>query len=173
MNKDRKAYFENYYQEKKGELLQRRNERYKSDPEYREKAKERARAWRAKKKQQRDEEREKLRAEGKLENEGKRPRKPVLVIVGGRTLTAYPMKIVAEKLDRSVGAINYWSKIGLLPHTPIRTKGGNRLYTEGMILVMQMAISRRGRISKTDTTFRDEIIAGWEELGIPVDKTDE
>jgi len=161
--KDRKEYFQNYYEEHKTDLSQKRHDRYHSDPEYRERAKAAARAYRQKKK----EERERLRASGKLPPaRPKGPRKPVSVMVRGETHKAYTVTIAAERLNRSVDTINYWTKVGLLPVTPIRSKRGDRLYTDAMIMVMQMAISRRGKVALHDDSFREEIESGWKEIGV-------
>lgn len=163
---NRKAYFEDYYQQKREELLRQRSERYRGDSEYREKARERARERRARQR----EERERLRAEGKLPSRKEtasksRRMKPVLVSVGGSKVVAYPARMVAEKIGRSVGTLNHWERVGLMPRTPLVSDGGSRYYTEGMLLVLQLAVSRRGRIHKQDKSFREEVEKGWCELG--------
>jgi hypothetical protein len=163
--KDRKEYFQNYYLDHKQDLSKKRHERYHTDPEYRERAKRAAREYRRRKKEERD----RLRAEGKLPPaRPKGPRKPTTVMVNGDKCTAYTVTITAQRLNRSVDTINYWTKAGLLPATPIRSKRGDRLYTDAMILVMQMAISRRGKIALRDKTFREEIERGWEDAGVVV-----
>jgi len=161
--KDRKAYFQFYYAERKADLSQKRKDRYQADPEYRERAKEAARAYRRRKK----EERERLRASGELPPaRPKGPRKPVDVMIRGERCQAYTVTVTAQRLNRSVDTINYWTKVGLLPPTPIRSKRGDRLYTDAMIVVMQTAISRRGKVALKDTAFCQEILDGWREAGV-------
>jgi len=162
--KDRTEYFKSYYEDHREELSQKRQDRYRSDPEYRERAKQAAREYRQKKK----DEKARLRAEGKLPEipRAKGPRKPTSVVINGDVHLAYTITIVASRLNRSVNTLNYWTKMGLLPVTPIRSKCGDRLYTDGMILIMQMAILRRGKVSLGDSTFKGEIEAGWQGLGV-------
>lgn len=161
--KDRTEYFRNYYEERKAELSQKRHSQYRTDPEYREKAKAAARAYRARKK----EEQERLRADGKLPPpRPKGPRNPVDVMINGSRCQVYTVTVVSERLNRSVDTINYWTNVGLLPVTPIRSKRGDRLFTDGMILIMQLAISRRGKVALRDKTFRNEIEDGWREIGV-------
>lgn len=160
---DRTEYFQGYYRDRKAELSQKRQNSYRTDPAYREKAKQAARDYRARKKK----EKAKLRAEGKLPPARQRgPRKPVTVVLKGDRCSAYTVTVTAGRLGRSVDTLNYWTKAGLLPVTPLRSKRGDRLYTEGMILVMQMAIYKRGKVSRKDETFCREIIDGWVDLGV-------
>jgi|GEM_PF-5467474 len=159
----RKAYFQDYYLDHKAELSKKRHDKYHTDPSYREKAKAAARDYRRRKK----EEREKLRAAGKLPPARPTgPRKPVDVMVNGEMCQAYTVTVTAQRLNRSVDTINYWTKVGLLPMTPIRSKRGDRLFTDSMILIMQMAISRRGKVALRDESFRKEIEDGWMEVGV-------
>lgn len=161
--KDRTEYFQHYYETRKDELSKRRHDLYHSDMQYREKAKDLARRYRARKK----EERERLRREGKLPPPKPRgQRKAVAVVINGVQQEAYTVKVVAKKINRSVNTINYWKRAGLLPSTPLKTKGGISLYTYGMIMVIQMALSRRGEVSHSDHLFYQEIVDGWEEIGV-------
>jgi DNA-binding transcriptional MerR regulator len=81
---------------------------------------------------------------------------------------ASTITVAAERIGRSVDTLNHWSKVGLLPVTPLRSPRGDRLYTDGMILVMKMAIMKRGQVSVKDQTFRAEIVSGWRELGVEI-----
>lgn len=163
--KDRTEYFQHYYQERRDDLSVKRHNLYHTDPEYREKAKQAARDYRRRKKEERD----RLRAAGELPPARVRgPRKPVKVMVNGNTCLAYTVTLTAERLGRSVDTINYWTKVGLLPITPLRSKRGDRLYTDAMIVVMQMAISRRGKVALRDKTFYEEIRDGWIETGLEI-----
>ena len=161
----RSLYYSTYYSERRETLSERRKRRYRDDPEYREKAKANAREYRQKKKA----EREQLRAAGKLPPARPRgPRKPVDVKVGGKKLPAYTITVAAERVGRSVDTLNHWSKVGLLPATPIRSRRGDRLFTDGMILIVKMAVMKRGEVSVKDSTFKTEIEDGWRDLGVKI-----
>ncbi len=163
--RNRRDYFAAYYEENQGQLSEKRRDKYASDPEYRERAKEAARRYRAK----RREERERLRAEGKLPPARQTgPRKPVKVEINEVLLDAYTITVAAQKIGRSVDTMNHWSKIGALPVTPIRSKRGDRLYTDGMIRVIREAVQKRGEVSIKDATFYREIMEGWAQLGVNV-----
>ncbi len=144
-------------------MSKKRKGLYGNDPAYRKNAKASAQAYRKKKKEERD----KLRAEGKLPPVKPRgPRKPVEVKIGTAKHPAFTVTIVAQRLDRSVHALNYWTRAGLLPLTPLRSARGDRLYTDAMILVIKMAVFKRGEVSRGDTSFRQEIVDGWKDIGI-------
>ncbi len=163
--RDRSDYFRTYYEENREELSDKRRDRYQSDPEYRERAKEAARVYRAKKKAERD----RLIAEGKIEPASRGgPRKPVEVQVNGRPALAYTITTVANEVGRSVDALNNWAKSGIFPITPLRSAGGDRLYTTAMILVLKDAILKRGTVSAKDESFCEEVLDGWRELGLDV-----
>jgi hypothetical protein len=161
--KDRSEYFKSYYEEKKEHLAELKRRRYQDDPEYREAVKSRARERRQKQK----DEREKLIAEGKIPaaNLKRGPRKPVKVMVRGDLYDAYSVTTVAKRINRSVGTIYYWINTNIMPDTPIR-RGGERLYTTAMILVLKLAIARRGKIQREDKGFRQEILDGWQDCGV-------
>lgn len=161
--KDRSEYQREYYSKRKDKLSQDRKDKYNKDPAYREVAIAHAREYRRKKR----DERERLRAEGKLPPpRSGGPRKPTEVIINGQKRMAYTITIAAQKLDKSKSTINNWTRHGILPATPLRTKGGDRLYTEGMILVIELAISKRVRVSSKDDSFYQEVVDGWQELGV-------
>ncbi len=150
-NKD--GYYDEWYDENKNELLDKRRGKYASDPDYAQKCREAAKEYRRRKKS------------GEI-SPSKRKQRSTTVVVGGRSLNAWTISKLAEKVGRSVPTINHWSKHGLMPETPIKAAGGNRLYTDEMITVVKRAIQRRGEVSKKDTTFKKEILEGWEKVGV-------
>lgn len=167
--RDRSEYQRMYYEGKRDELSERRKQRYREDPEYRENALSQVREYRKRKRS----ERERLREAGKLPPPHPRgPRAPVRVQLNGVSTIAFTVGRVAIEINRSRDVINYWTRIGLLPQTPFRSPRGDRLYTEGMVFVIRVAINKRNRISASDGSFTNEIRQGWEGLGvqIPVDK---
>ena len=163
--RSRSEYYRTYYEDHRTDLSEKRRDRYQNDPEYREKAKEDARRYRQRKKA----EREQLRAEGKLPPaRPKGPRKPIEVEVNGSKALAHTITVAADRIGRSVDTLNHWSKVGLLPATPIRSQRGDRLFTDGMILVVRMAVMKRGEVSVKDPTFKEEIEDGWRGLGVEI-----
>jgi len=163
--RDRSDYQRAYYEKNRDKLSEERKRRYREDPEYRDTMLAQVRAYRAKKRK----ERERQRKAGLIApaHPGG-PRAPLRVTVGGVSTIAYTVGRVAIEIRRSKDVINYWTRIGLLPQTPFRSPRGDRLYTEGMVLVMQVAIGKRSRVSSNDREFTHEIRSGWEGLGIAV-----
>jgi len=164
-DRDRSGYQKAYYEKNRDKLSEERKRRYREDPEYRDTMLAQVRAYRIKKRR----ERERLRKEGKIApaHPGG-PRAPLRVTVGGVSTIAYTVGRVAIEIRRSKDVINYWTRIGLLPQTPFRSPRGDRLYTEGMVLVMQVAIGKRSRVASDDREFTHEIRSGWEGIGVTV-----
>lgn len=164
--KARSEYFAQYYEVNRESLSQKRKEKYENDPEYRERAKQAAKRRRKRLKKEREE----LRAKGLLPSSDRRtgPREPVEVLIGDSRMLAYTITVAAQKVGRSPDTLNYWAKKGLLPQTPVRSPRGERLYTDGMILIIKSAVMKRGEVSAKDGMFRQEILEGWRQLGLPV-----
>jgi hypothetical protein len=160
----RRQYQREYYLQRKEELSRDRKEKYRTDPEYREKAKEAARQYRESRRRQVAH----LREIGKLPpvTRERGPRKAVQVEVDGEAVPAYTITTLASRLNRSVAVVNYWIRSGLLPKTPFRSARRDRLYTDGMILVVKMAVNKRGVVKGKDKSFTEEIVNGWAEIGI-------
>ena len=165
--KDRKEYHSGYYKRHKQELSDKRKKKYRDDPAVRQKAIDASRAYRAKKKQERAE----MIDKGLLPPPRERgPRKPVIVDIGGVRSWANTITVFAQRINRSVEAINNWINIGTLPRTPLRSSRGDRLYTDGMIRVVKTAVFARGIVGKSKDVY-EEVKRGWEKLGVfPVDK---
>ena len=164
-DRDRSQYQKQYYEAHRSELSDRRKSRYREDPEYRETILRQVRAYRKEKRA----ERERRRAAGELPPpRSTGPREPLKVELDGVNTVAYTVSRVAQEIQRSKNTINYWTRVGLLPQTPFRSSRGDRLYTEGMVFVMKLAIGKRSRVSAGDKAFTKEIINGWIALGVPV-----
>lgn len=164
-DRDRSEYQRAYYEKHRETLSEKRKRRYLEDPAYRDAMLAQVRAYRKKKRQ----ERERLRKAGMLPppNVGG-PRSPLRVTVNGVPTIALTVGRVALEIQRSKDTINYWTRIGLLPQTPFRSARGDRLYTEGMVLIMRIAIGKRARVAAGDREFTHEIRNGWEGLGVDV-----
>ena len=165
----RRDYQREYYLQRKEKLSRRRKDRYRSDPEYREKAKAAARQYREERRRQVAHLREIGELPPPIRQRG--PRKPVDVEVRGEMVKAYTISTLASRINRSSSAINFWTRAGLLPKTPLRSARGERLYTDGMIEVVKTALDKRSAVREKDKSFAREIRQGWRDLGIAVQKS--
>ena len=154
---DRTEYYQEWYGKNREGLLSRRREKYASDEKHAEKCRKRAKKYR---KQVRTGER-------------KRPvdgaaRGPINVSIKGEIVEAWTIPWLADGIERSVQTVNYWTKHGLFPDTPIKTPGGNRLYTEAMIGVVKDVLDQRegGLVSRSDPDFHRQIKSRWKKLGV-------
>lgn len=161
MSGNREGYFEEWYDINRDTLLKGRREKYVKDPDYAAKCRANSKAYRERMKEQRA-----AIKEGSVDAPEKRPRKPVSVYVNGRECAGWSIGILAERINRSIPTVNHWSKMGLLPQTPIRGNGAARLYTDAMISVVKHAVMSRGEIRKTDHTFSEDVIKGWTAAGV-------
>jgi hypothetical protein len=159
---DRSSYQRDYYERKKGELSEKRKARYRRDPEVRERAKDAARRYREKKKA----EREQMIAEGIISPSKKAvKRRKEVVLVNGVKKNAYTITTLAKRIGRPVYTVNSWINIGTIPKTPFRSKRGDRLYTDGMILIVKMTCQPFKRIGKNKAVY-ERIKSGWERYGV-------
>lgn len=161
--KDRREYQKYYYEQNKEDLSKQRKDRYKNDPEYREKVKAASKRYRAEQR----EKREKEKPKGAPVKRERRPRRPVVVKVNGSEVLAYTVPVLASRVGRSINTINRWIYTGTIPKTPLWSERGDRLYTDAMIRVVKMAIQFRGIVGD-DPAVRDEILDGWKSIGISV-----
>lgn len=161
---DRSAYQSMYYEKKRESRSEERKRRYREDPEYREKVKERAKMYRAKK----AEERARQIAEGIIPKRKKQEKTVDRISVSGKMVNAYTITEVAHRVGRSFAALKRWSYLGVLPETPYRSERGNRLYTDAMIMVIKTAILMRGRVKVKDRSFYDDIVEGWRGFGVEI-----
>lgn len=158
----RKEYQQTYYELNKDELSEKKKNRYKNDPEYRESIRKSTKKHRLKAR----EERERLIAEGKIHKRKPVENKPIYVFCNGEEKRAYRAKKLAENIGKSIHTLNFWSRSGIFPDTPYRTKRGDRLYTGAMIFVVRIAVRKRIDISYKDMSFYNEIVDGWKEFGV-------
>jgi len=159
--------YKDWYKRNKERLAERRKVKYHSDKKHRKKVLEQNREWRSNKTKERG---EKPKPKVRIPKH----RKPVemTVQINGSTEETSLVHIgtFARIIGRSVPTIHQWERLGLLPRTPYLLTSRNkqeRLYTEGMIQVVKKALSTRGpTISSADSTFREEIVEGWETAGV-------
>lgn len=158
---DPKEYNRDYYEKNREALSERRKAKYKDDPEYAAKAKERSKLRRMEAKIARQKER--LKSGQPLRATGGGPRKPVPVVLSsGKVVMGFTVGEVARRIGKTYFTLKKWRQLGVLPESPLKTDAGHGLYTEEMINVLKSAVARRIEVSASDKTFTEEVSSGWE-----------
>ena len=119
-----RASFRRYYDENRDDYNARRRDKYAQDKETREKARERAREYRAS--------------------------KPVVErqltrVLNGRNVKVYSTGQIAQEMDRTPQMLRNWDKLGLIPESVFPDK--HRLYTakqKRMIIRLGEVIAENG-----------------------------
>ena len=87
-----------------------------------------------------------------------------------REVELFRVGTLARKIGRTVVTVDQMEDVGRLPATPFRaSKTSYRLYTMGMIEVVEKAMDKRlGHIrgEKAWKEFHDEVLDGWKKLGV-------
>lgn len=157
-SEERKEYQRQYYLRNREKISQRKKNKYQNDFESRERAKEASKMYRVRKKAEED----KMRAEGKIPIVKKKSsNNPIHINIGGKICIGYPIEVLADEIDRSIYTIKNWIKTGVIPDTPIKINGKTRLYTDGMILSIKIAL-------KLDKDIYNKIVNEWLKLGFNV-----
>lgn len=159
---DRRSYQRDYYEKNRDELSEKRKKRYHNDPDVREHAKAAARRYREKKKA----ERQKMIDDGKIDPGTKSlSKRKGTVVIDNVTREAYTIAMLAERIGRPVHTINNWINIGTIPKTPFRSKRGDRLYTDAMMLIVKIVCQPFNRIGKNEVVY-ERIKSGWKRYGV-------
>lgn len=154
------GYYDEWYQENRKSLSERRKEKYEQDPEYREKILKRSAEYRER---QRDVTQVRI----------PRHQKPRIFNYDGVDIPLYSIGAFAGYINRSVQSINHWEKGGLLPRTPYRVgERGFRYYSAEMMEVVRRIVGNKRRLFPVDKEMGDAIWNAWEELGVPMDCDD-
>ena len=78
-------------------------------------------------------------------------------------------------IGKSIPTVHQWERSGILPRTPLHMNGNakkERLFTKEMIDVVKIEIAKRnGRVASSDSTFRDDVTAGWLKAGVSLKAT--
>ena len=162
--------YKGWYENNKDKLSEKRRKRYNEDKKYRDKVLAQNKAYRDRKSQEQEQDKE---GDSKPKVRIPKHRKPVSlsVKVHGKQVAAQLVHVgaFARAISRSVPTIHQWERVGLLPKTPYYLKGENkreRLYTSDMIRVVIGVLGKRGTtVSSTDPTFHKEIVDGWTKVG--------
>lgn len=110
-----RSTFKKWYEKNKGDLSLKRQRRYDTDPEYRERVKERQRAYH---------ERNKKVREPKLKK----------VVINGKEVVVHRIGYAADVIGCSDQVIRHWERDNLIPRSSI--PGDHRYYTEHQISLL-------------------------------------
>lgn len=159
----RPSYWGEYYASNKDRILQKKKNRYETDPEYREHVKQRARLSKKRIRQAINAERA---TAGPNRVRVPRHRKPIMI--PGNTEPMFSAGYLARAICKSVPTLNSWEAKGLLPKTPYRSSRGDRLYTVGMIELVKAALSKRENelLRSDDLSFHAEVKEAWKKNGV-------
>lgn len=140
--------YSDWYEKNRKRVNELRRKRYDSDPEYRNKAIVSSKVSREKSKDKRIKERQERRAASKV---GVIPSGwKVITVQGddGKEIKAVTIGALAKICGVSVKALRLWESQGVFPTTPLRSKRGDRLYTEAMISDIYDLLDSQGKVGK-------------------------
>jgi len=142
------TYNQQYYEQHRNTINERRKSKYQEDEDYRQKAIERAKEYYARN-------RDKIR---------KRNRKRSMVVFpDGHTERALQISDLGERIGKKPFTIRTWLRKGLIPDSPLR-RSRIRYYTPKMITVVANALPDTFR--KDWEAVSEKIERGWERLGV-------
>lgn len=154
--------YDEWWEKNKAAVNKKRRERWKSDPEYRAKAKEWGRTARKKEVKER-------RNAVAIRRSG--VREPEEVEWGGKAVLAYGTDVLARYIGRSKTTVYAWEQREWLPRTPLLSSRGEKLFTPGMMRVVKSVVKRfeskglqRGRGKVDGEAMHDAIWSGWMKL---------
>lgn len=157
MGNEPTTYFQEWYRDN-GDLLNKsRRERYRDDPDYREKVLEQNREARRRRRKQTLKERREQRAASttKPSQAWKSVNVELKGENGDKVVTKmFTIGAVARALDCSVQALRLWEKKGIIPETEYRYSKGDRLYTKEQIEMYREILLKQGRIGQNRTRTR-------------------
>jgi len=137
-------YFQEWYDDNRDELNQRRRERYAKDPEYRQKVQQWNREARARRRKESEKEDRKAKRAVKIGTIG--AWKTVEIEVDGVKVRMFTIGALARATGKGISTIRVWERNGTLPETPYRSKKGDRLYTLEMVEAIQRALRQAGKL---------------------------
>jgi hypothetical protein len=168
-------YFAKYYEENREAVLDKKKERYKNDPEYRNKIKEASKARR----QALAEEKKRLGIPRKKKGDS-----PLWfrIQVGNEEVPVrmYTVGQLAKRLGRKPQTIRVWESNGLIPEAMYRNTAKDRLYTELQIKLIlaayDLAEEMYGvqKVSNRigETNFSKNVWAIWEKYPLGIEHND-
>lgn len=159
--------WEDWWKKNGDRVNEKRRNRYKTDPEYREAQKALSRKNYAAQAKQRDE-------AGGIVTKVRRFRKAKKIMLNGNVVELFSVGTFAKAIGRMNQTISVWERQGFLPKTPFRTpkdsENGVRLYSRDMIDVVRRVLEEAGHVRREESdTMRERFAAGWRELGVTED----
>ena len=151
-----KEYWDDYWKDNKDKILLKRRKRYREDPEYANKVRERARIARAKSKSNPQP------PTGKKNNW-----QPLQVVHDGQQYTCHYISTLARKVGRTTQTIDMWLRCGAMPPTPFVSDAGHRLFTEGMISSVSQFVAGKRHVNRKE--MRLFLNKRWLSMGFAID----
>jgi DNA-binding transcriptional MerR regulator len=134
--------FQKWYEDNAESLNKTRRERYKTDPEYRDRVLALNKAAREKRRAAKE-------VEKKRETEAVRVRsgtRPWRQVDGPDAVKMFTIGALARAVGKSVKMIRLWEKNGTIPETPHRSEKGDRLYTLEQIQQIHASLKKQGKV---------------------------
>jgi len=154
------AYNHHYYMAHKALLAARKADRYRTDPEYRDKVKAKRKEQYAREKEDRQKRGRKPRLDSSLRMQ--------VTLSDGKQVTVDMLTIgqFAKRVGVSVHAMRKWTLLRVIPDALYQTPGGHRLYTEHQVYALKDAIVSRAKLGawKLDQAFTNEVVKAWSAL---------
>jgi len=151
--------YEEWWEKNKKRYNENRRQRWREDPEYRDKV----RSWGKKSRDKEVDERSKASSIRRSAT-----REPEEVQWGKLVLMAYGTDVLARYIGRSKTTIYSWEHNGWMPRTPLLSSRGEKLYTPGMMKVVRDVVRKfekkglsRGKAKVDGDKMREQILAGW------------
>lgn len=147
------TYFQEWYANNGDELNKSRRDKYRDDPEYREKILKQNRE--ARKKRRKEALKEKRKKQAATKTRTAQSWKAVTVeLEDKKSGQMVPTKMftigaVAKALGCSVQALRLWEKKGVIPEASFRYSKGDRLYTAEAIDILREVLAKQKRLEGT------------------------
>lgn len=150
--------FKQWYNANGKQLNEKRQARYNSDPEYRQKVL----ASNAESREKRRKSGKKVAAKKRKPKTDPKPYKVVEAVVDGSKAKLFTIGLLAKELGCSIQAIRLWERNGVIPEAPLRSGSGvagDRLYTDAAVKIIKEVLLAQGRISRNRSKDRPTIRA--------------
>lgn len=137
-------YFQEWYDDNRDDLNERRRERYATDSVYRRKVQRWNQDARVRRREEAAREGREAKQAVKIKTTG--AWKTVEVEVDGVMVRMFTIGALARAIGKGISTIRVWERNGTLQETPYRSKKGDRLYTLEMVELIQTALSKAGKL---------------------------
>lgn len=155
-------YQREYYKKRREEIAQNRRQRYHTDPEYRAKVVEKARAQAAERSVHR-----KMNPKPHRRNKPMNEREQEIVIDGEpRLVRLFAIGGLARVLNRTTQTIRKWETEQLIPLAMYRDDSGRRWYTEDQVALLGRMLEKhyKGLMQFDKAAFKKELEQEWKAM---------